>query len=115
VKSNADSLSSASRELSVITLDSAGKTTQQRDQTHMVATAMQQLSLSLKQVLQLTETVAAATEEQDQAFNSVVVSVKNMSDLAGDVEAGSKKTNAAAENLAEIAAKTRDLVDRFKV
>jgi methyl-accepting chemotaxis protein len=81
----------------------------------LVTVALDELSLSLKQVLQLTETVAAATEEQDQASNSVVVSVKNISDLAGDVEAGSKKTNAAAENLAEIAAKTRDLVDRFKV
>jgi methyl-accepting chemotaxis protein len=81
----------------------------------LVTIALDDLSLNLEQVLQLTETVAAATEEQDQASSSVVVSVKNISDLAGDVEVGSKKTSAAAEELAEIAAKTHDLVDRFKV
>jgi hypothetical protein len=34
------------------------------------------LSENIQQVLQLTETVAAATEEQGQASNSVVMSVK---------------------------------------
>ncbi|MFT5839386.1 MAG: methyl-accepting chemotaxis protein [Flavobacteriales bacterium] len=81
----------------------------------LVTSAMDELSNNLEQVLQLTETVAAATEEQNQASSSVVTSVKNISDLANDVEDGSKKTSAAAENLAEIAAQTHELVDRFKV
>jgi methyl-accepting chemotaxis protein len=77
--------------------------------------AMDDLSENIQQVLQLTETVAAATEEQDQASNSVVMSVKSISGLALDVEDGSKQTSAAAENLAEIAAHTHELVERFKV
>ena len=73
------------------------------------------LSENLKQVLQLTETVASATEEQNQASQSVVINVKQISELAGDVEEGSKQTSTAAENLAEIAAHTHDLVQRFKI
>lgn len=81
----------------------------------LVTVALDELSVNLEQVLQLTDTVAAATEEQQQASNSVIGSVKNISELAGDVEAGSKQTSAAAENLAEIAAHTHELVERFKV
>ncbi|MBL4630496.1 MAG: methyl-accepting chemotaxis protein [Paraglaciecola sp.] len=81
----------------------------------LVTVAMDELSDSLIQVLQLTETVAAATEEQEQASKSVVISVNHISDLAGDVEQGSKETNIAAEHLAEIAANTHELVGRFKV
>jgi methyl-accepting chemotaxis protein len=42
----------------------------------LVTVAMDDLSENIQQVLQLTETVAAATEEQGQASNSVVMSVK---------------------------------------
>jgi methyl-accepting chemotaxis protein len=55
VKIDADRLSSASHELSVITSQSVDKTTQQRDQTHMVSTAMQQLSLAVADVSQSTQ------------------------------------------------------------
>jgi len=55
VKINADSLSSASEELTVITSNSGHKTTEQRDQTHMVSTAMQQLSLAVADVSQSTQ------------------------------------------------------------
>jgi methyl-accepting chemotaxis protein len=48
-------LSSASQELSVITSYSSDKTTQQRDPTHMVFTAMQQLSLAVTDVSKLTQ------------------------------------------------------------
>jgi methyl-accepting chemotaxis protein len=81
----------------------------------LVTVAMNELSDNLELVLQLTETVAAATEEQDQASSSVVTNVKNISELASDVEDGSKQTSAAAENLAKIAAHTHDVVERFKV
>jgi methyl-accepting chemotaxis protein len=78
---------------------------------------MDELSTNLHQVLLLTETVAAATatEEQEQASTSVVKSVKSVSELASDVEEGSKQTSTAAENLAEIAAYTHELVQRFKI
>jgi methyl-accepting chemotaxis protein len=81
----------------------------------LVTVAMDELSVNLQQVLLLTETVAAATEEQDQASSSVVMSVKSISELAGDVEEGSKQTSAAAGNLAEIAAHIHELVKRFQV
>ncbi|WP_293745754.1 methyl-accepting chemotaxis protein [uncultured Paraglaciecola sp.] len=81
----------------------------------LVTLAMDELSESFKQVLQLTETIAAATEEQNQATNSVAISVKSISKLAGNVEQGSKQTSASAENLAEISARTNGLVERFKV
>jgi methyl-accepting chemotaxis protein len=81
----------------------------------LVTIAMNELSDNLEQVLQLTDTVAAATEEQNQASSSVVISVKNISELAGDVEEGSIQTSSAAQNLAKIAAHTHDVVGRFKV
>jgi methyl-accepting chemotaxis protein len=81
----------------------------------LVTVALDELSENLKQVLKLTETVATATEQQNQASTSVVRSVSSISDLADDVEEGSKQTSAAAENLAEIAANTQELVERFKV
>jgi methyl-accepting chemotaxis protein len=78
---------------------------------------MDELSTNLHQMLLLTETEAAATatEEQDRASISVVMIVKSISELASDVEEGSKQTSIAAENLAEIATHTHDLVQRFKI
>lgn len=81
----------------------------------LVTVALDELSENLKQVLQLTDTVSAATEEQNQASTSVVNSVSNISELASDVEAGSKQTKEAAQHLAEIASHTNELVERFKV
>jgi methyl-accepting chemotaxis protein len=60
----------------------------------LVTGAMDALSDNLQKVLQLTKTVAAATE--NQASNSVVMSDKSISELASDVEQGSKQTSAAA-------------------
>lgn len=81
----------------------------------LVAVAIDELSDNFKQVLQLTEIVDAATEEQNQAPSSVVNSVKNISELASDVEEGSKQISFAAQSLAEIAAHTHEVVERFKV
>jgi methyl-accepting chemotaxis protein len=54
VKVDADSLLYASQELSFITSNTANKTTQQHDQTHLVSTAMEQLSLAVADVSQST-------------------------------------------------------------
>lgn len=50
VKEDADSLASASQQLSTITSQSEAVTSQQRDQTSLVATAMNQLSESIAEV-----------------------------------------------------------------
>lgn len=80
IKSDADSLSTASQELSVITSDSASKTTQQRDQTHMVSTAMQQLSLAVADVSQSTQKTSTQSLEAQASLK------ENMkrADLAAD-------------------------------
>jgi methyl-accepting chemotaxis protein len=77
--------------------------------------SMEQATSAAEGGIHLVDLVTLATEEQDQASNSVVMSVKSISELASDVEQGSKQTSAAAQNLAEIAADTHELVQRFKV
>ncbi|MFT2092643.1 methyl-accepting chemotaxis protein [Paraglaciecola sp. 2405UD69-4] len=81
----------------------------------LVTVALDELSENLKQVLQLTDTVATATEQQANASESVVANVKSISLLAEAVEGGSEQTSEAAQNLAKIAKKAGDLVARFKV
>jgi methyl-accepting chemotaxis protein len=101
---------------SVSAMEHASSTAdEEQDLVRLVKVSMDELSQNFEQVLQLTETVAAATEEQSQASNSVVISVNHISELAGDVEEGAKQTSEAAANLAEIAAHTHGLVERFKV
>jgi methyl-accepting chemotaxis protein len=91
VKIDADSLSSASRELSVITSESAAKTTQQRDQTHMVSTAMQQLSLAVTDVSQSTQKTStqsieaqASLKENMQRADLAADNIKLLVDLIDD-------------------------------
>jgi methyl-accepting chemotaxis protein len=81
----------------------------------LVTTALDELSANLKQVIELSEVVASATEEQHQTTNSVLLNVTKISDLAGDVELGAKHTSQAADSLAKTAANTHSLVARFKV
>lgn len=81
----------------------------------LVTVAMNELSTNLKQVTELSELVAAATEEQNQTTQAVVINVKHISELATDLELGSQHTNQAAESLAKTAAHTHSLVSRFKV
>jgi methyl-accepting chemotaxis protein len=81
----------------------------------LVTTALDELSVNLKQVIELSEIVASATEEQHQTTNSVLVNVNTISDLATDVELGAKHTSQAADSLAITAAHTHSLVGRFKV
>ena len=81
----------------------------------LVTTALDELSVNLKQVIELSEIVASATEEQHQTTNSVLANVNTISDLATDVELGAKHTSQAADSLAKTAAHTHSLVGRFKV
>jgi methyl-accepting chemotaxis protein len=81
----------------------------------LVTVAMDELALNLRQVLELTESVASATEEQNQTSHAVVKSVQQISDLSSDVESGSQQIKQAAQSLAETAAHTHALVERFKV
>jgi len=81
----------------------------------LVTVAMDELAANLRQVMELTESVASATEEQNQTSNSVVKSVQQISDLSADVELGSQQIKQAAQSLAETAAQTHALVERFKV
>lgn len=81
----------------------------------LVTVALEELSTNLKQVIELSEVVAAATEEQNQTSNSVLVNMKSISELANEVELGSKHTNQAAESLAKTAAHTHSILARFKV
>lgn len=62
-----------------------------------------------------TRSQQSTTEEQSHVSKSVVQSVRNISQLAEDVERGSNQTSAAAKKLAQIAEHTHELVDRFKV
>jgi methyl-accepting chemotaxis protein len=91
VKLDADSLSSASQELSVITSDSADKTAQQRDQTHMVSTAMQQLSLAVADVSQSTQKTStqsiqaqASLQENMQRADLAAENIKLLVNLIDD-------------------------------
>lgn len=54
VKDNADSLASASEELSAITEQSTKTTSQQRDETHIAASAVEELSTSIEDVARST-------------------------------------------------------------
>ncbi len=81
----------------------------------LVTTAMNELDANLKHVLQLTDTVAAATEEQNVTSDSVVENVHNINDMAREVSEGATQTSHAADELARIASDTHDLVSRFKV
>ncbi|WP_414830319.1 methyl-accepting chemotaxis protein [Alteromonas sp. H39] len=54
VKDNADSLASASEELSAITEQSTKTTSQQRDETHIAASAVEELSASIEDVARST-------------------------------------------------------------
>ncbi|WJG08134.1 methyl-accepting chemotaxis protein [Aliiglaciecola sp. LCG003] len=81
----------------------------------LVTVAMDELSVSLKALLALTDTVVATTVEQNATSASVAESVQKINDMASEVMDGSNQTRQAAEELAKIAEKTRELVSRFKV
>lgn len=81
----------------------------------LVTVALDELSVNLKQVIELSEIVASATEEQHQTTSSVLMNVTKISDLASEVELGAQHTSQAADSLAKTAANTHFIVGRFKV
>ena len=82
VKSDADSLASASHELSTITTQSENLTSLQRDQSAMVATAMEQFSASIAEVSRSASTTSTQSLEAQASLT------ENM-----------KRTYMAAENI----------------
>ncbi|WP_289030873.1 methyl-accepting chemotaxis protein [uncultured Paraglaciecola sp.] len=80
IKIDADSLSSASQELTVITSESSDKTQHQRDQTHMVSTAMKQLSEAVSDVSKST----LKTSQQSIDAQSSLHENMERADLAAD-------------------------------
>lgn len=81
----------------------------------LVTVALDELSINLKHVLKLTETVAASSEEQSAISDTVIASVKQISELATELDQGAKHTSEAALDLSKTAAHTHELVARFKV
>lgn len=81
----------------------------------LVTVALDELSVNLRQVIELSEVVAAATEQQNQTTKSVLSNVNSISELAADLELGAQQTNQASQSLAETAAHTHVIVGRFKV
>jgi len=81
----------------------------------LVSTAMQELTAVIHSVQEMTDTVAAATEEQDLTSNEVSRNVTRIADMASDIELGARHTSSAAEELARIATESNSLIARFKV
>ncbi|MCF2946705.1 methyl-accepting chemotaxis protein [Paraglaciecola aquimarina] len=81
----------------------------------LVTVALDELSVNLKQVLELTDTVAKSSEQQDRVSTQVANSIENISSLASELELGAKHTSSAALDLAKTASHSHDLVARFKV
>ncbi|MEP2652877.1 MAG: methyl-accepting chemotaxis protein [Paraglaciecola sp.] len=80
IKVDADSLSSASQQLTVITSESSEQTQRQRDQTHMVSTAMKQLSQAVSDVSKST----LKTSQQSIDAQSSLHENMERADLAAD-------------------------------
>ena len=80
IKLDADSLSSASQQLTVITADSAEKTLNQREQTNMVSTAMEQLTLAVSDVSRST----VETNSQSQEAQASLTENMQRAGLAAD-------------------------------
>ena len=81
----------------------------------LVTIAMDELSANLQQAIELSNVVSSATEKQNQTTRSVLHNVTNITELANEVELGSKQTSEAAEMLAKTAAHTHALLGRLRV
>lgn len=80
IKTDADSLSSAAQELSTVTTQSEALAFQQRDQTNMVASAMEELSVSIGGVASSTSSTNA---QSDVAQASLKENIQR-ADVAGE-------------------------------
>lgn len=80
-----------------------------------VTEAMRSLSESLMIVLDLSETVATATVEQNATSESVAENVQAINDMALEVSDGVIQISNSADNLLKVAIETQKLVSRFTV
>lgn len=80
-----------------------------------VTSAMAELNVTLRSVMELTEVIATAAVEQNATSDSVVENVNSINDMAHNMREGAAQTSQSAEELARIAANAQELVSRFKV
>jgi methyl-accepting chemotaxis protein len=81
----------------------------------LLSVSMNELAVNLQHMIGLSNTVAGASEQQSVTSDSVVQSILRINEMAHDVEMGSQHTKESAHELAKIAARTHELVGRFKV
>lgn len=81
----------------------------------LVTTAMNELADTIDKVQGMTNTIAAASTQQDRTSDSVTDNVTAISEMAADVEQSASQINEAASELALIATNTNHMVGRFKV
>ncbi|MFC3095443.1 methyl-accepting chemotaxis protein [Alteromonas sediminis] len=81
----------------------------------LVTKAMNELSSNINVLLSMSESVAAATEQQNMTSLQVSQSVEYISSMSVEAEQGSRQAREAASELAEMASRTQQLVSRFKV
>jgi methyl-accepting chemotaxis protein len=105
-----------SSDLSVERMHKASKTADAG--IHLVSlltVAMNELAGIIRKMLDLNNSVALASKEQDTTSGSVAMSVNSINDMAHEVQLGALQSSQAADELARIAAHTQELVARFKV
>ncbi|MEW9798100.1 methyl-accepting chemotaxis protein [Alteromonas sp. CYL-A6] len=81
----------------------------------LVSVAMNELSEIINKVQQMTDSVAAAAEEQNATSESVSSNVTRIAEMASEIDVASQQSTVAAGELAKVAAESRDLVSRFKL
>jgi methyl-accepting chemotaxis protein len=105
-----------SSELSVERMERAATTADGgKHLVELLTTAMNELALTISAMLDLNDSVAFASKEQNATSDSVAMSVSSINDMAHEVQLGASQSSVAAEELARIAAHTQELVARFKV
>ncbi len=81
----------------------------------LVTLAMNELSQIITKVKGMTESVAAATEEQDATSNSVSGNVNQIAEHADELSRGFALVTQSAKDLSKMASETNQLVSGFKV
>lgn len=77
--------------------------------------ALQQITEAFSQITERNLVIASASEEQAQVAREVDRNLVNIRDLASQTSAGAHQTNAASQELAQLATELNALVTRFKV
>jgi methyl-accepting chemotaxis protein len=105
-----------SSDLSVERMHKASKTADAG--IHLVSlltVAMNELAGTIRKMLDLNNSVALASQEQDTTSGSVAMSVNSINNMANEVQLGALQSGQAADELARIAAHTQELMARVKV